>query len=310
MINQLITNQDGIVNLKRSCENQRKLEEIEAKVTDVRTSFETEFLELSRNLTEIKAVHTSLKSTVLDLGTRIKQLESVNDDTCNVTMLQDRDERIRQIEASIVDIDDISQVSNNITELQNGMSVQIATLLDHETRLTQITELQITEMSLHNATLLDHGNRLTQIELLMESNDTFNDSKIQGYDQRIAQLEEDNIIIGDDIQSLGTAITQLELSGIEDRENMRSLNGTIEQLASCVSVQNISDRLSVFDKEIQLNSDAIEVNLKTMSQLGLDMNATMTLLYNLESKVSTIEGKIYSTKTYTLIIHVKVFIKY
>ena len=284
-INQLITNQDGTVNLKQSYESQRKLAEIEAKVTDVQTGYETEFLELSSNLTEIKADQTSLKSTVLDLGTRIKQLESVNDDTCNATMLQDHDERIRQIEASIVDIDDISQVSKNITELQNEMSVQIATLLDHETRLTQI-------------------------ELLMESNDTFNDSKIQGYDKRIAKLEADNIIISDSVQSLGTAITQVELSRTEDRENIWTLNETIEQLASCVAVQNISDRLSVFVQETQLNSDAIEDNVETLSQLDLNMNVTMALLYNLESKVSTIEGKIYSTKTHTQIFHVMVFINY
>ena len=72
---------------------------------------------------------------------------------------------------------------------------------------------------------------------------------------------------------------------------MRTLNGTIKQLASCVSVQNISNRLSVFVEETQLNSDAIEVNVEILSQLHLNMNATIALLYNLESKVSKIEGK-------------------
>ena len=69
-------------------------------------------------------------------------------------------------------------------------------------------------MSIQNATLLDHDTRLTQIELLMESNNnnSFNDTKVQEYDTRIAQLEADSIIISDDIQSLGTAITQIELS--------------------------------------------------------------------------------------------------
>ena len=128
-INLLITNQDGAGSLKQSYENQTKLGETEAKVTDIQASYETEFLELSHNLTEIKEDQTSHNSTVLDLGTRLKQLESVIDNcTCNATMLQDHDERILQIEESIVDIEDTTQISKHIIELQNQMQIHNATL--------------------------------------------------------------------------------------------------------------------------------------------------------------------------------------
>ena len=95
----LVTKHGYTASSNQRFENQTKCCEFEAKVKDVQTSYETAFLELSNNVTEIKTEQNAHKSTILVLDTRLKQLESVIDDgTCNNTMLHDIDVRILQLE--------------------------------------------------------------------------------------------------------------------------------------------------------------------------------------------------------------------
>ena len=134
-----------------------KWKEMEAEIDFSQKSYETHFHEMSNNFTEMKAEQTSYKSAVIVLDTRLKQLESViNECTCNSTMLQYHDERIIELEADIVAIDDTTCInySKNITELQNQTSI-------HEASITQLEEnYQNISDSIHTFV-----STITQIEL-------------------------------------------------------------------------------------------------------------------------------------------------
>ena len=289
-INLLAANQDDVVSPNQSSENETKWEEIDAKITDFQTRYETEFLELSNNLIVLEAEPISRKSADAILDTRLIHLESVID---NYT--QRHGERLIQLETDT--FADATQVSRNITEFQN-------------------------QISIHKTELLDHESRLTQIEVDMTSDNTFNDSKMDSFTTRITQLEADNINITDslrkDIRELYTRISEIESDEVLNRALTTTLNNSIAELEvdfiaqmqeirdqnrsiiqvkenieiNSHSIQNTSDRLSVLDAEIQMNTAEIIANNERLSQIGNDINTTMTLHYDLDSKVSLIESKI------------------
>ena len=196
----LVTKHGDTASSNQRFENQTKCcSEIEAKVTDVQTSYETAFLELSNNVTEIKTEQYAHKSTILVLDTRLKQLESVIDDgTCNNTMLQDIDVRILQLDAT--------NYSKNITELQNQMSI-------HNTRITHLEEngQNISDV------IYNLGTSIKQIE----SSRTEDQENIKAINKiimrnitelnlNIANLEMNSTQFKTDIQDLYTNISEIE----------------------------------------------------------------------------------------------------
>ena len=78
----------------------------------------------------------------------------------------------------------------------------------------------------------------------------------------------------------------------EQNRSLAQLRETIEM--NNYSIQNISERLSVFDTERQTNIAAIDANSEELLKLGLDINATRNLHNELEAKVWNIEGSVFS----------------
>ena len=228
-------------------ENQTKWKELEAKIDISQTSFENDFLELSNNLTEMKAEQTSYQSAVIVIETRFKQLESVIDDCkSNTTMLQDHDERIKQIEENIVPIDDstCTNYSTNITELQNQVSI-------HETSITQLGE------NYQNISdgVQTFGSTIAQIELSRENdketikamNKTIR-SSIETLILSVADLERNSTHYNIDVQGLHTRISDIESAGAWNRALTSTLNTSITDLQADVSyIQgNYNENLPIF----------------------------------------------------------------
>ena len=307
--------QGGVVSPNQWSENEPKWEEMEAKVNFSQTSYETHFHELSNNFTEMKAEQTSYKSAVIVLDSRLQQLESVIDDyTCNSTMLQYHDERILELEADIAAIDDTTCINytKNITELKNQTSI-------HEASITQLEEnYQNISDSIHTFV-----STITQIELsrtqdqenINAMNKTIR-SSIETLILSVADLERNSTDYKNDVQDLYTRISDIELAETWNRaltstlnnsitdlqadlsaqmQNMNTRNRSIMHLTETVAInshflQNMSEKLSAFDVERKINVAAIEANNERLSQIAFYVNASMTLLHNLESNVTYIEG--------------------
>ena len=304
------------VSVNQWSENQTKLNEMEKEITDVKTSYETKILELSNNITEIKAEQYSLKSTVIFHDTRLKQLQLVIDkcicNATNDTMLQDLGERIMKLEADNVGTDDTINASKNITEMRYQISI-------HDERITLLEDNLSVSHGIQN--LVD---RITQIELCRtEDQEDMNSmnksvrSYIETLNLSVASIERNITLYNNDIQGLYTSISDIESEEAMNRELTNTLNDSLTNLQADLSdqmqemnewnrsilqmketvainshsFQNISERILVSDIERQTDIAAIEANNELLSQLGLDVNATVTLLNNLESHVSYIEGK-------------------
>ena len=288
---------------------------MEAKIDFSQASFENNFLELSNNLTEMKAEQTSYKSAVIVLDTRLTQLESVIDNcTCNSTMLQDHDERIRELEADINAIDDsmCTNYSKNTTKLQNQVSI-------HETSITHLEEKYqnisdsiqtlgstITQIEINRTKDKENINAMNKtirsnIETLflsvadLERNSTRFIYDVQGLYTRVSDIESTDAWNSALTRTLNNSITDLQADFSAQMLDMNARNRSIMHLTETVemnsrSVQNISDKLSAFNAESKMTYDAMESNSEILSQLGLDVNTTMTLLHSLEFNVSRIEG--------------------
>ena len=307
-INILEAKQGGVVSPNQWSDNEPKWEEIEAKINFCETSYETHFLEMSNNLTEMKAEQTSYKSTVTALYARLTQMASViNDCTCNSTMLHYHDERIIELEADIVAIDDTTcfNYSKNITELQNQTSI-------HEASITHLEE----NYQNISGSIRTFGTTITQIELSRTKDQENINGMNKAIRSSVAGLERNSTYYKNDVQDLFTRISDVESAEARNRaltstlnnsvtdlqadfsaqiQNMNTRNRSIMHLTETVainshSLQNMSEKLSAFDVERKINVAAIEANNERLSQLALNVNATMTLLHNLESNVTYIEG--------------------
>ena len=315
-INILEAKQGGAVSPNQWSENQTKWDEIEAKIDLSQTSFENDFLKLSNNLTEMKGEQTSHKSSVIVLDARLTQLESVIDNcTCNSTMLQDHDERIIELEVEINAIDDAmcTNYSKNTTKLQNQVSV-------HETSITHLEEnyqnindsiqtlgLTIRQLEISGTKDKENINAMNKtirnnIETLflsvadLERNNTHFIYDVQGLYTRVSDIESTEAWHNALTRTLNDSITDLQADFSAQILDMNDRNRSIMHLTETVemnsrSIQNISDKLSAFNAESKLNYDAMKATSEILSQLGLDVNTTMTLLQSLESNVSRIGGK-------------------
>ena len=321
-INILEAKQGGVVNTNQWSENQTKWKEMEAEIDFSQKSYETHFHELSNNFTEMKAEQTSYKSAVIVLDTRLKQLESViSECTCNSTTLQYHDERIIELEAGIVAIDDTMCIdySKNITELQNQSSIHEASITQLEENYQNISDSihtfvsTITQIELSRTKDQENINAMNKtirssIETLilsvadLERNSTHYNNDLQDLYTRISDIESAESWNKALTSTLNNSVTDLQADFSAQMQNMNTRNRSIMHLTETVainshSLQNISEKLSAFDVERKINVAAIEAYNERLSQLALNVNATMTLLQNLESNVTYIEG----TYVYTYI---------
>ena len=261
----LLESKQGVVaSLSHSQDNETKWEEIKSKIADVQTAYETDFLALSSNLTELKEEATKHKSTIHDHDYRLTQLELDNADCiCNSTTIQDYGTRILRLEADNLDNDNIFRAkietnflafSNNITELKNETATRESSILDHDIRLMQL--------ELDNADC------------------TCNYTSVTDYDTRITQLEVANVDNTDVVQILGATTTQLQLERTEDRKNMHTLNMTIEQLAL----------------DISSNKDKIIIEQTTVEQLKLERKLDQIAIQNQSESIIKL-GDDFSSQT-------------
>ena len=111
-------------------DNGTRMHRLEADNVDndnaFRAKFETNFLALSNNITELKNEMATHESSVLDHSTRLTQLELDNADcTCNETIIQGYDIRIVQLEEDTVAIRQaIQALGVKTTQLELVMSGQ------------------------------------------------------------------------------------------------------------------------------------------------------------------------------------------
>ena len=255
-INLLESKQGVEASLSHSQDNETKWEEIKSKIADVQVAYETDFLALSSNLTELKEETTKHKSIIHDHDTRLTQLEFDNAGCiCNNTTIQDYGTRILRLEADNVDNDNAFRAkietnflafSNNITELKHEMATRESSILDYDTRLMQL--------ELDNADC------------------TCNYTSINDYDTRINQLEVDYVDTRDVVQILGATTTQLQLERTEDRKNMHTLNITNEQLALDISSNRgkiIIEQTTVEQLKLERKLDQIAIQNQSESIIKL-----------------------------------------
>ena len=128
----------------------------------------------------------------------------------------------------------------------------------------------------------------------LERNSTDYKNDVQYLYTRISDIESakawNRLLTG----TLNNSITDLQADFSAQMQYMNTRNRSILHLTETVainshSLQKMSEKLSAFDVERKINVAAIEANNERLWQLALNVNATMTLLHNLESNVTYIK---------------------
>ena len=188
-------------------------------------------------------------------------------------------------EASITQLEEIYQ---NISD-----SIQTfgSTITQIELSRTQDQE----NINAMNKTIRSSIERLILSVADLERNSTDYKHDVHDLYTRISDIESAEARNRALTSTLNNSVTDLQADFSAQMQNMNTRNRSIMHLTETVainshSLQNMSDKLSAFDVERKINVAAVEANNERLSQIALNVNATMTLLHNLESNVTYIEG--------------------
>ena len=305
-INRLEAMQGAGTSLSHNPDKETKWQEIESKIIDVQTKYETDLFAFSNNLTRLEGDSATRQFTIEDHDVRLTQLELGQTDLmCNGTMdLQDHDIRITQLEA------DNTGYGDAIQHL-GAETAQLGTVRAECQENMQIINNTVEQLSRDIYANEDRiAMQQTKVEQL-ELERTLDQIVMQNLNESITQLELDGII---DFQNIRANISNLERVGSLDRAFTKMLNSSTTQLQVDIRMQtqaardqnltiihlqedmekdralirNMSDRLSVLEAE---RIQAVRDQNLTIIHLQEDMEKDRALIRNMSDRLSVVEAE-------------------
>ena len=289
-----------------------KWQQIETKISDVQTKYETNLFTLINNLTRLEGDSTAHHSTVKYHDARLTQLElSQTNCTCNDTI------RLQAYVQRIIQIDEDNAVNGDAIQQLGNITAHIGTVsaecLENMQTINSTMEQLSRDIYANTGKIATEHRKIEQLELER----ALDRLDIQNHNESITTLEFDSIVYQVAIDNVNKSITNLIIEEASFRADIKRLNISIIRLEQNSAkhqtiFQNISASISnlktvtLLDRSVAeiLNSSTTQLQIdigmqikalrdqnRTLINLQEDVEKDRTLIQNMNDRLSVLDAE-------------------